>query len=60
MENLETQKSPERKEKPPFLYHGSPHKNIEAIESRRERNRDPELQRARIRKSKTRSQYQRI
>jgi len=29
MENLETQKSPERKEKPPFLYHGSPHKTEE-------------------------------
>src|SRR3989338_10485979 len=42
METTETQKSPERKEKPPFLYHGSPHKDIEAVEPRRERRRDSE------------------
>ncbi len=42
METLETQKSPERKEKPPFLYHGSPHKDIEAVEPRKEKHRDPE------------------
>jgi len=42
MKSPETQKSPERKEKPPFLYHGSPHKDIEAIEPRKETHRDPE------------------
>ncbi|MBI4158266.1 MAG: hypothetical protein HY505_01420 [Candidatus Yanofskybacteria bacterium] len=42
METLEIQKSPERKEKPPFLYHGSPHKDIEAVEPRKEKYRDLE------------------
>ncbi len=42
MENLENQKSPEKKEKPPFLYHGSPHRGLEEIEPRKTTVRDPE------------------
>jgi hypothetical protein len=42
METLETQKSPERKEKPPFLYHGSRHRNIEILKPNKRSFRDPE------------------
>ncbi len=42
MENLENQNLPEKKEKPQFLYHGSPHRDLEVIEPRRKSHRDPE------------------
>ena len=42
METPETQKSFEKKEKPPFLYHGSAHKDIEVIEPKRNSYRDSE------------------
>ena len=41
MENLEDQKSPEKKEKPPFLYHGSPHR-IEELQPRTKPHREKE------------------
>ncbi|MDO8686790.1 MAG: hypothetical protein Q7K11_01095 [Candidatus Berkelbacteria bacterium] len=42
MENLENKKSPEKKERPPFLYHGSQHKGLEEVEPRKKTSRDPE------------------
>lgn len=40
MENLERQKTPEQKEKPPFLYHGSAHGDIEELEPKAKTYRD--------------------
>ncbi len=42
MEKLENQKSLEKKERPPFFYHGSQHKGLEEIEPRKTTSRDPE------------------
>lgn len=41
MENLDNQKSPEKKEKPEFFYHGSPH-IIEELEPRTKPHREKE------------------
>jgi len=41
MENLENQKSPEKKEKPLFFYHGSPHR-IEELKPRTKPHREKE------------------
>lgn len=42
MKDFEKRKTPEGKEKPPFLYHGSAHRDIEELEPRANSYRDLE------------------